>query len=294
MSEKIWKKVIITAPDSAVDAVADFLAGISGRGVHLEEGETAVRVTGYMSADHWEDRLFKIHRYMDNLAEMGIIEANPIEIVNVPEEDWLSVFRSQHSPVRVSDRLTIRPTWCDSTNSREVVLDPGMAFGTGSHATTRMCLTLLDQMIGHRPPERMFDLGTGTGVLAIAAAFLGVKEVLGTDIDPVAVSVARNNVRDNGLTDKVTIREGSIETVVGRFDIVAANLTASLLKKLAAPIYGVLSASGKLIISGIMVDELEGVLQAFGSCGLSHEFTLSEDVWNTAVLSHSRGGLGEI
>ena len=154
MSEKIWKKVIITAPDSAVDAVADFLAGISGRGVHLEEGETAVRVTGYIGADHWEDRLFKIHRYMDNLAEMGIIEANPIEIVNVPEEDWLSVFRSQHSPVRVSDRLTIRPTWCDSTNSPEVVLDPGMAFGTGSHATTRMCLTLLDQMIGHRPPER--------------------------------------------------------------------------------------------------------------------------------------------
>lgn len=289
MIEKIWKKIVLTVPGNAVDAVADFLTGISGRGIHLDEGGPAVRVTGYLNTDHWEDQLFKVHRYVDNLVEMGIIEANPVEIVDVPEEDWLSVFRSQHSSVRISDRLSIRPTWCDSTSNREVILDPGMAFGTGSHATTRMCLTLLDQMIGHPPPERMLDLGTGTGVLAIAAAFLGAKEVLGTDIDPVSVSVARDNVRDNGLTDKVTIRESSIEAVVGRFDIVAANLTASLLKKLAAPVCEVLAASGKLIISGIMVHELEGVLQAFASLGISRETTLSDDVWIAAVLSH-RGG----
>jgi ribosomal protein L11 methyltransferase len=135
----------------------------------------------------------------------------------------------------------------------------------------------------------MLDLGTGTGVLAIAAAFLGTKEVLGTDIDPVSVLVARDNVKDNRLTDKVTIREGSMEEAIGRFDIVAANLTAFLLKKLVTPICEALSASGKLIISGIMVNELEGVLQTFNSCGLIHEATLSEDVWIAAMLSNSGG-----
>ena len=288
-----WKKILLTVPESAVDAVADFLAGVSGRGVLLEESETRILVTGYLDANHWEDQLFQVHRYMDNLVEMGIIDHNSAQTADVPGEDWLSVFRSQHSPVRISRRLTIRPTWCDSTGSHEVVIDPGMAFGTGSHATTRMCLVLLDRIIGSPPPERMLDLGTGSGALAIAAAFLGIEDVLAIDNDPVAVSVARENVAGNGMAGRVTVAEGSLEAATGPFDIIAANLTASLLVKLAAPIYDALSASGKLIVSGTMKHELDGVLQAFGTCGLGPDAVLTEDVWTAAVLSHSGGGLGE-
>lgn len=276
-----------------MDAVADFLGGISGRGVLLEDTESAVRVSGYLGAGSWEEDLLQINRYMDNLQEMGIIEENRLEMADVAQEDWLSVFRSQHSPVRISQRLTIRPSWCDPTGGHEVVIDPGMAFGTGSHATTRMCLVLLDGMIGNPPPEKMLDLGTGTGALAIAGAFLGIENVLGVDTDPVSVSVAKENVRDNGMTDRVAIKEGSIEDAAGPFDVIAANLTASLLVKLSSAISRELSASGKLIVSGIMDHELEKVVQAFGTRGLAQDTSLSEDIWTAAVLSHSGGGLGE-
>jgi len=287
MDGKTWKKVFLTVPANAVDAVADYLAELSGSGVLLEEDQAVVRVAGYLEAYRWEDQLFQIQRYMDNLVEMGIIDSSSVQIDDEPEEDWLSVFRSQHSPVWISDRLTVRPTWCDSTGTFEVVIDPGMAFGTGSHATTRMCLVLIDQIVGDEPPERMLDLGTGTGALAIAAAFLGVKEAMGVDIDPISVSVARENVRVNGLTDRVNIEEGSIEAVQGRFDILAANLTASLLVKLSSPICEALSASGKLIVSGIMDHEMEGVLQAFGRYGLNRDTVLTEDIWTAAALSRS-------
>jgi ribosomal protein L11 methyltransferase len=202
----------------------------------------------------------------------------------VPEENWMEVFRSQHTTVRISDRLVIRPTWCDPTSDHEIVLDPGLAFGTGSHVTTRMCLVLLDQCVGDQAPGRMFDLGTGSGILAIAGAYLGIRDILAVDIDTMAVDVAYRNVQSNSVNDHVKVVEGGIETAEGLYDIITANLSASLLKRLASNMAQHLNTGGNLIISGILEDEKTAVLEAFTRCGLRTERVMKEKVWIAALL----------
>jgi ribosomal protein L11 methyltransferase len=159
-----------------------------------------------------------------------------------------------------------------------------MAFGTGSHVTTRMCLALLDECIADQIPERMFDLGTGSGILAIAGACLGIRDVLAVDIDPMAIEVASRNVQSNSVDDLIRVVEGGIETAEGPYDIVAANLSASLLKRLAAKIAEHLKPGGSLIISGILEEEWAGVKDAFETEGLAEKEVLKEKVWVAAIL----------
>lgn len=285
VDSKSWAEVTITVPESVVDAVSDFLAALSGRGITLNEQPGGTRVTGYLDpgAEDWGIRL---QRYLDSLTDMDVLpgQVRP-EIHMIPEEDWMAVFRSQHSTVRISGRLIIRPTWCRQERDKEIVLDPELAFGTGSHATTRMCLALLDGLPTELLKERVLDLGTGTGILAIAAAFLGASEVWAVDNDPIAVQVAGRNVESNGVGKIVSVMEGSIDDLEGPFHIVLANLSASLLVKLAVPICDALDPVGTLIISGVMTGEREVVLKCFSDHGLNSADVLTEDVWVAAALS---------
>jgi ribosomal protein L11 methyltransferase len=220
---------------------------------------------------------------------MGILaEGYHFEMEEVLERDWMEIFRSQHKTVRISDRLMVRPTWCDPTGDHEVVLDPGLAFGTGSHPTTRMSLVLLDKVAGSQPPARMFDLGTGSGILAIAGAFLGIEDILAVDIDATAVDVAIRNVKNNGVSDGVRIAEGSIDKAEGLYEIITANLSASVLKKLATAIAEHLAPDGSLIISGLLEDEEAQVTEAFTNCGLSVERVMNEKLWVAALLQRSQ------
>jgi ribosomal protein L11 methyltransferase len=207
-----------------------------------------------------------------------------LQVKGIPEEDWMSVFRSQHRPVRISKRLIVRPTWCDPVGQNDLVLDPGMAFGTGSHFTTRMCLELLDSLSGFPDGGRMLDLGTGSGILAIAGAFLGFGYVHAVDIDPKAVEVAGRNARDNHRENVVLVEEGSIEKAEGVYEIITANLSGSLLVKLAERICTHLAEGGGLIASGIMVHEKEDVITAFTRCGLKTARIMEKDVWVAALF----------
>jgi ribosomal protein L11 methyltransferase len=291
MDRQTWAQVKITVPAEAADAVADFLTTLSRRGVTLEEGQGGVRITAYLDPK-MEEWNMELTRYLADLREMGILadRVDP-EIVLIPDEDWMSVFRAQHSTVRISDRLVIRPTWCEPEQGREVVLDPGLAFGTGSHATTHLSLTLMDGHMEERTVEKVLDLGTGTGVLAIAAAFLGAPQVLAVDNDPMAVEVARQNVGNNGVADTVTVVEGGVEDLPDTYDLILANLSASLLKRLASHICSALEPDGTLIISGVTRGEQEEIREAFLHCGLRFEALLTRDIWIAASLSRRGGGL---
>lgn len=173
----------------------------------------------------------------------------------VEDEDWVRLTQSQFPPTRISDRLWIVPSWHEPPDQQAINLrlDPGVAFGTGTHPTTRMCLAWLDA----HPPlgRRVLDYGCGSGILAVAAALLGAREVLGTDIDPQAVAAARLNSRSNGVADVLSHYTAPDALPTGRsatFDIVLANILANPLKILAPALLGRVAPGGSLVLAGIL------------------------------------------
>jgi ribosomal protein L11 methyltransferase len=143
---------------------------------------------------------------------------------------------------------------------------------------------LLDTVVGSQAPARLFDLGTGSGILAMAGAFLGVEDILAADIDAMAVDVASRNIQNNGISDRVRVVEGGMDAAGGLYDIITANLSASLLIKLSPDMAAHLAPGGSLIISGILEDEEAKVTEAFTRCGLSVERIMNEKVWIAALL----------
>lgn len=203
------------------------------------------------------------------------------------EESWRDAWKKHFGLQRIGESIVIRPSWISyRLREGEVVIDidPGMAFGTGQHPTTAMCLRGLEEFV--REGSSILDLGCGSGILAIAAARLGAKRVLAVDIDPQAVSAARDNVNRNAVSATVEVREGSLdpESPIGeRFDIVVANISGMVLERLAPAIWDVLNEGGRLIASGFLDDAVEGLSRAFSDAGLSVERTVEDGVWRSIV-----------
>ena len=178
----------------------------------------------------------------------------------VEEQNWVQLTQSQFDPIRVSDRLWIVPSWHTAPDPEAIVLvlDPGMAFGTGSHPTTRLCLEWLEKNV--TPGLSLLDYGCGSGILAIAAAKLGAQEVLGVDIDQQAVIAAEHNAERNEVSARFADSAAEIE---GRFDIVVANILSNPLKALAPAICGHVRPGGRLALSGILVEQTDELITAY-------------------------------
>jgi len=193
-------------------------------------------------------------------AQAGLAELPPFGQEEVPEQDWVRLTQSQFEPIRVSQRLWIVPSWHVAPDPEAIVLvlDPGMAFGTGSHPTTRLCLEWLERSV--RPGVSLLDYGCGSGVLAIAAGRLGASEVVGVDIDPQAVTAARDNAAANGVAARF---QESVDPLSGQFDIVVANILANPLQVLAPALCSHLRAGGLLALSGILVGQSDDLIEAY-------------------------------
>jgi len=207
-----WAEVAVTVHGEAAEAVTALLATLGAGGTVLrDEGPPAVTVVAYFPDDaRLEERLAGLRAGVASLGAHGL-PAEPARIVTrwVQEEDWAHGWKAYFHPFPVGRRFLIRPTWeaADAGDRIEIVLDPGMAFGTGQHPTTRQCLELLETYV--RPGHRVADVGTGSGVLAIAAALLGAARVVAVDVEPVALEAAAGNVAANGVGDRVTLAPGS-------------------------------------------------------------------------------------
>jgi ribosomal protein L11 methyltransferase len=200
----------------------------------------------------------------------------------VPEVDWVARFREGFQAFEAAGFL-VAPAWDAPAPSRTVlVVDPGRAFGTGTHETTRLCLGALVRLAAHRPLGRTLDLGSGTGLLAAAAARLGASPVVASDIDPEATSASRHHARLNAVPLHVVRADGGQAFRRAAFDLVLANLMALLLVDRAAEIRALLAPQGALVLSGLLVDDVPHVRRAFAGCGTPREHVDGE--WAALVF----------
>ncbi len=216
-----------------------------------------------------------------------VADISPLQERVVEEEEWQNSWKEHFHVLKVSRRITICPTWREHTpQDGEIVimLDPGMAFGTGHHPTTRMCLEKLDSLV--TPGIDVLDVGCGSGVLSIAAARLGARNVFGLEIDSVAVNVAKYNVRENGVEHTVRVVQGTLphaDVKHSAYGIAVANISAKVVSDIAPYLVGAVQDGGKIIASGILLENKDKVTQALTDTGATLDDTLVDGDWVTLV-----------
>jgi ribosomal protein L11 methyltransferase len=296
-----WLELSVEVDVEAVEAVSEILGRVASGGVSVEPAFELVDdglgaridasrpsiIRAYVAARDpaaAERATAEATTALGHLQAFGLRPIGSLTTRIVHEADWASAWKAHFPVLRVGRRLVVRPTWRRHRAAPDdvvVALDPGMAFGTGLHPTTRLCLAALDDRSadGRVDGARVLDVGCGSGILAIAAAKLGARSVLGVDTDPIAVEATTANARRNRLTRRVTARVGSLPTDQGPFDLVLANLIASLLVRLAGGLREELRPGGLLLASGIFVDREPDVRAAFDAVGIKMIRRSAEGDW---------------
>ncbi len=298
-----WLKIELFSPAEMIDGLTNFLSEIGAQGAYQESlepqspndfPEPATRETlkAFLPLDvRLEQRLAALKRYVESLAEIfPDLEKAEFRTEIIHDPDWGEAWKKYFKPLRVSRNLVIKPTWERfAPTGRDIVIeiDPGMAFGTGQHASTRMCLEAIeDILLKDRTFEnwRVLDVGTGTGILGIACAKLDADQVLCVDIDQKATEIARENVLINQVEDRTEVVNRDVATLTEPFHMIVANLTAKILIKLRPHLLRLLLPGGYLVISGIIEANRPDIESHF----LDHVFSIhrliTEKEWVCYVL----------
>lgn len=312
----LWHELTIHTTEEAVEMISNFLHEAGAGGVSIEESGTLNKkrdttygelydvplndipegfavIKGYFSEGTDMVALqSEVHPRIEELTEFGIDTGEVrYETRTVDENDWATAWKQYFKPVRVSERLTIKPTWeeytPESPDEKIIELDPGMAFGTGTHPTTSLCLRTLETVI--QGGEEVIDVGTGSGILAIGAIKLGAKHVLALDLDPVAVISARENVELNGLEQQITVKESDLLSVLGSQDpalgvqlpvkVVVANILAEIILLFVDDVYNALETGGTYIVSGIWKNKEQVVHDALVASGFEVSAIHRDEDW---------------
>ncbi len=292
-----WLEVSLTVDGEWAEAVADLLARHASGGVAIEsalQGEeaaypaTPVIVRAYLPADDaLESRRTSVEH---GLWHLGMIHRLPAPSYrSVAEEDWAEAWKELYHPIRIGRRLLILPAWLPAPDDDRlpIVLDPGMAFGTGTHPSTQLCLAALEDHL--RPGDEVTDLGCGSGILSIAAARLGARRVQALDNDPLAVRIARENVERNGLTAQIDVSVGSLHDLLAAgapsADVMVANILAPVLDEMARQgLARAVRPGGVLILAGVLAEQAEGLEATCLGHGLERLEQLPAGEWRALVL----------
>jgi ribosomal protein L11 methyltransferase len=315
-NEKVWTEFSLSVRPEAAEAVSDLLRDLTGSGVTIEPPVQALGPDeGYVLDESAPLRLIAYFEgsistsgraaMKRTLQDRGLFESveGRVKWRIVKEEDWAETWKHYYDIERVG-RIVIRPAWREyESQEGDVVisLDPGMAFGTGQHPSTRMCLAGLQELAGDEGTSKgqqatrakrqalgkVLDLGSGSGILAIAAVALGADLVIAVDSDELAVEASQSNARLNGIEKRITIRQGSIETVGsdGPFDVILANLNAAAVSALASAMAEKLATGGRLFAGGVIADREQEVTEALVAAHLNIERVMAEGNWRTFVAS---------
>jgi ribosomal protein L11 methyltransferase len=281
-----WHVAEILVPDALSEAVADTvrLAGADGVAEEWRKGHTYVRA-------FWKDAVeadvrAAVERALDSLVAVDLLAARPpYTLATMEDQDWLEGWKQFFSPIEIAPSLAVVPSWIpfDAQPGQEIVtLDPGMAFGTGTHGTTYTCLLALTAWL--RPGMAACDVGTGSGILAIAAAKLGAGRLVATDNDDLAVRVARENAALNGVADRVDFRVADLLAGIdGPFDLVIANILAPVILQLIPALPAVLSPGGLFLSSGYILTQEDDIAAALAAAGHDVLARYERDGWVTLV-----------
>jgi len=298
---KKLREVAIAAPWQACDALENFLREAGALGVSAEQNDpqdTTETIRAYFSANKSAEKIeARILEYVNSIkgffpSRHGWHVATHLLDDEVWQERWKQFFR----PIRVTSRIVIKPTWeAYLPKGGEIILtiDPGMAFGTGLHATTRLCLESIEREIDSRTREgysyrygtvSLLDVGTGSGVLAIAAALLGAQRVFGIDTDHTAVGIARENVRRNHVEGIVHIGLERLEAIDHLFDLVVANIDLMTLTQLKKLLTDRVRRGGGLILSGVLEEQSESLAETFWGQGLRLTGEKNQEGWGCLLF----------
>jgi ribosomal protein L11 methyltransferase len=273
-----WAEIAVDAAGDAQEIVGALLLNTARCQGYAT---TEAAVTGYLPVDErLENTLLALKSALADLPRMGLAPAVPdITIRFVAEADWANAWKQYFKPQTIGRHLVVKPTW-EAWENRPgdvvIAIDPGMAFGTGLHATTRLCLQALENHV--RPGLTVADVGTGSGILAVAAALLGAERVAATDLDPLAVRIARENVVLNGVADQVDVAESSVPPV-GPFGLVVANILADVIIAMTPALFAALAPGGRLIASGIIDTRADNVADHLAAGGFTDLTTTREGEW---------------
>ncbi len=294
-----WLEVSLTVNGELAEAVADVLARFAPNGVMTEQGVKFVNdedegtatgpitVRAYLPVDeHLEETRQKLE---ESLYYLGMIQPLPAAVFTpIADQNWMEAWKEHYKPILIGKRLVIVPAWLDSPEPGRVAIkiDPGMAFGTGTHPTTQLCLELIEETIFDirvsddesrvsNNDYRVIDVGCGSGILSIAALKLGAASALGVDIDPESVKNSRENADINGIGEELLLGAGSVKEILeGKFafrtaKLVVANILAPVIIRLFdAGLADLLESDGQIILSGILQEQAQGVVEAAQAKGL--------------------------
>ena len=297
-----WLEISLTVNGELAEAVADVLARFAYSGVMMEQGvkytdeEDAGTPTGPITVRAYLEMNDQIEETRQKLEEslyyLGRIQPLPAaSYKEIADQNWMEAWKQHYKPIFIGERLVIVPAWMDSPdpNRIPIKIDPGMAFGTGTHPTTQLCLELMEKYFDvrpstidsaalsmvHRPPSPVIDIGCGSGILSIAALKLGARSALGVDIDSGSIVNARENANTNQIGDELILEVGSVQEILdGRFafrktPLVLANILAPVIVRLfEAGLADLVEEEGAIILSGILEDQDSSVIEAAQAKGL--------------------------
>lgn len=283
-----WIEISLEVDGEAAEAVADILQRYGHQGVAIEQAGFPIEV--WPEEIPPADRLIVRAYFLDNdqaeaskqqlreaLWHMNKLYPMPEPVFNVVnDEDWAEAWKKHYHPLRLGKRLYVRPAWTELPDQRPedivLVMDPGMAFGTGTHPTTQLCLIVIEDVLTDWPAVDVLDLGCGSGILGIAALKMGASRVLGLDIDELAIHSTMENAESNGVADRITAQQGSLEILKNsprHFDLLLANILAKAIIEMCDDGLGdVVRAGGRGVFSGIIVDQADDVEAALRRTGL--------------------------
>ena len=306
-----WSELSIHTTHEAVEAVSNILHEAGASGVVIEDSEEFAREREDMFGEIYAlnpndfptegvilkaylpvtsflgETVEEVKLAINNLINYDInLGQNVVTISEVNEEEWATAWKKYYHPVKISERFTIVPTWETyepvSTDELIIELDPGMAFGTGTHPTTVMCLQALEKTV--KPGDYVTDVGTGSGVLAIGAALLGAKHVHALDLDEVAVRSAKINIKLNKVQHTADVVHGNLlDTVKEQSDVVVANILAEIIMSFTNDAFQVVKEGGMYITSGIIGAKKDDVKQSLESAGFVIEEVMMMEDWVTIL-----------
>ncbi|MEA5007521.1 50S ribosomal protein L11 methyltransferase [Clostridium tyrobutyricum] len=312
--DKNWIELSIATTSSAVEAISGILYNTGVQGISVEDPEDiefkkkhpgdwdyfdnsllkqkdyAIIRAYYKKNENFQESLNYIKESINNLQEFGIDKGKgTVTVKRVKEQDWENNWKQYYKPTKVGSKIVVVPIWENykiADDEIPVYLDPGMAFGTGTHETTRMCIKMLENYVGSN--SVVFDIGTGSGILSIASAKLNAKQVIGVDLDPVAVKSARENVTYNNISNIKILHGNLMDVVSGKADIIVANIIADIIIPLCDTVKKFLRPGGVFISSGILKEREQEVIDKLEKSDFTVEKIDEDGEWSCITAKYNK------